>query len=252
MKSNALVQNSVFRTRLIVNCGLLIALSIVLKIVFEVYIPIGGLPTLRVNLTSIPIMISGILFGPLAGFSVGVISDLLCFAIKPGGPFFPGFTLASGLTGMIPGLIRILLRKKPDLHIEWFNLIATASAILILTALGSFSWSNNTITFNGQAIHPAALILLIILASAFVLYPFICKKYIKNRYIDEKLLFSVTLTQIICSIILNTVFLIMLYGQAASVLVPARIITNCFLIPLYTIAIGGILRLLPKSLKRYC
>ena len=87
MKSNALSRGTT-RTKLVVNCGLLIAISIVLKILFEMYIPLGGFPSLRINLTSLPIMLSGILLGPLAGFIVGFISDLLCFFIKPGGPFF--------------------------------------------------------------------------------------------------------------------------------------------------------------------
>ena len=58
MKSNALSRGTT-RTKLVVNCGLLIAISIVLKILFEMYIPLGGFPSLRINLTSLPIMLSG-------------------------------------------------------------------------------------------------------------------------------------------------------------------------------------------------
>ena len=44
MKSNAFGASTT-RTRIVVNCGLFIALSVVLKILFELYIPLGGLFT---------------------------------------------------------------------------------------------------------------------------------------------------------------------------------------------------------------
>lgn len=63
MKSNA-IGRSRSRTKVVVYAGLLIAVSVVLKLVFEIYIPLGGFPSLRINLTSIPTILSGILLGP--------------------------------------------------------------------------------------------------------------------------------------------------------------------------------------------
>lgn len=248
MKSNALSGYSISNTRRMVSCALLIALSMVLKLIFEVYIPLGGFPSLRINLTSIPIMLSGILFGPAAGFSVGAISDLLCFVIKPSGPYFPGFTLASALTGMIPGLMWRLIKKRPFAHLEWFNLVCVSVSMAICIGLGVFQFKNGVVTYSGAAIHPLLMALFIGLMLLFVLYPVILRKS-SWELVDDQLLFIVSLTQIICSVILNTIFLIMLYGQTAAVLLPARVITNIFTIPLYTICLAGVLRLLPESYK---
>ena len=146
MKSNAFI-SSTTRTRIVVNCGLLIAISIVLKILFEVYIPLGGFPSLRLNITALPIMLSGILFGPLAGFAVGFISDILCFIIKPGGPFFIGFTLANGLTGFIPGLLFMMLRKKEIKHLEWFNLVFVPVGFLFTFAFIHKFWKQVATVF---------------------------------------------------------------------------------------------------------
>ncbi|MEF9918700.1 MAG: folate family ECF transporter S component, partial [Eubacterium sp.] len=71
-----------------------------------------------------------------------------------------------------------------------------------------------------------------------------------NEYRSDYVLFIVSVTQLITSIILNTWFLTILYGQAVTVLLPARIITNIFLIPLYTIALMGLLKVLPKFVKQ--
>jgi len=250
MKSNAFISNSI-RTKVVVNCGLLIAISIVLKILLEVYIPLGGFPSLRLNITALPIMLSGILLGPIAGFAVGFISDLLCFVIKPGGPFFIGFTLASGLTGFIPGLLFMLIRKKEVKHLEWFNLIFIVLSIMILVVTRTFTLVNGAIYYGGAPLNMIYLGLFIALMIAFAVFPIIVVKKSKmdTEYRSDHILFIVSVSQLITSILLNTWFLSILYGQAVAVLLPARIISNIFLIPLYTMMLVGLLKVLPNFIK---
>ncbi len=252
MKSNAFI-SSTNRTRVVVNCGLLIAISIVLKILFEVYIPLGGFPSLRLNITALPIMLSGILLGPLAGFAVGFISDLLCFVIKPGGPFFIGFTLASGLTGLLPGLLFMFLRKRETKYLEWFNSVFIVLAIAILAFSGTFSFENGAIYYAGQSLNMIFFILFIALMIAFAIFPIIVvkKSHLDSEYRSDHILFIVSVSQLVTSILLNTWFLSILYGQAVAVLLPARIVTNIFLIPLYTIMLVGLLRILPNFIKQH-
>jgi ECF transporter S component (folate family) len=251
MKSNAFI-SSTTRTRIVVNCGLLIAISIVLKILFEVYIPLGGFPSLRLNITALPIMLSGILFGPLAGFAVGFISDILCFIIKPGGPFFIGFTLANGLTGFIPGLLFMMLRRKEIKHLEWFNLAFIVIASIILAVSGIFGFDNGTIYYAGEPLSMVFFVLFIALMIAFAVFPIIVvkKSNLDSEYRSDHILFIVSVSQLVTSILLNTWFLSILYGQAVAVLLPARLITNIFLIPLYTIMLVGLLKILPSFIKQ--
>lgn len=250
MKSNAFIGSST-RTKVVVNCGLLIAISIVLKILFEVYIPLGGFPSLRLNITALPIMLSGIILGPIAGFAVGFISDLLCFFIKPGGPFFLGFTISSGLTGLIPGLLFMVLRKKDVKHLEWFNLGFILLSAIVLYATNVFSFQGGSVLYAGEPVNTFLVILLVALMIAFIAFPIIVVKKSKldSGYRSDYILFAVSVTQLIISIVLNTCFLAILYGQAVSVLLPARIITNIFMIPLYTIMLAGLLKILPKFIK---
>ncbi len=237
MKSNALTRSTT-RTRLVVNCGLMIAISVVLKLVFEMYIPLGGFPSLRLNLTALPLMLSGILLGPVAGFIVGFISDLLCFIIKPGGPFFIGFTFASALTGFIPGLIWLLLKKYPLRHLEWFNLAFVTITAGILLYFKVFTFSDGVIYYAQQPLNPVIFGLFVLLLVGFVVFPLIVVKRtgLSPEYRSDHVLFVVSITQIIASI---------------AVLLPARVITNIFLIPLYTIAIAGLLKILPGFIRKY-
>ncbi|MBN2898309.1 MAG: folate family ECF transporter S component, partial [Clostridia bacterium] len=72
-------------TSVLVKAGLLAALSIVFTRVFSFMIPLAGLPALRIGFGTLPITISGILFGPLVGGLVGMVSDLVGFMINPMG-----------------------------------------------------------------------------------------------------------------------------------------------------------------------
>ena len=60
---------------------------------------------LRLSFGGIPIIIAGLMFGPVAGGIVGALADVIGFMINPmGGAFFPGFTLSAALTGALPPL----------------------------------------------------------------------------------------------------------------------------------------------------
>ncbi len=84
--------------------SILIALSILLSF-FK--IPITQM--IEIRFSSLPIALSGYLFGPVLGGIVGAMSDILGYIIRPTGPYFPGFTISTALAGILYGL---LLHKK--------------------------------------------------------------------------------------------------------------------------------------------
>ena len=95
--------------RVLAGAGMLSAIAIVLGF-FK--IPLTQIIELRFQ--SLPIAAAGYLFGPACGGIVGFIADVGGYLIRPTGPFFPGFTLTSILSGVIFGLI--LHGKKPTLQ----------------------------------------------------------------------------------------------------------------------------------------
>lgn len=99
-------------TRTMVKAGFLTALSIVLTRFMYVFIPLGGAQTLRISFGEVPIMMSGLLFGPIVGGLTGVAADLIGVLINSQGAFHPGFTLSSMLWGVIPGLLILLFKKS--------------------------------------------------------------------------------------------------------------------------------------------
>lgn len=249
VKSNAVLEKN--RTHILVFGGLLIAISVVLKLLFEIYIPLGGFPSLRINLNSIPIMLGGFILGPIPGFIIGVVSDILCYIIKPNGPLFLGFTLSSGLTGLIPAILWKYLKNKNLKAFKWVNLIFSIFALGFLFFSNTLSFEGMQVYYLGESLNPFILVLFFLLLVLFAGYPFFASYLLKKADAEESenLLVIITIEQIVNSVFLNTLWLTILYGQAWMVLLPARIITNIFLIPLYTIIIGTIFKILPKKYK---
>lgn len=80
-------------------------------------LPIGGIMGIRISFGDIPIILSGLLFGPLSGALAGVVSDVIgAVFLSPYG-YFPGFTLSAALTGAIPPLVLMLFKNK-DLKVS--------------------------------------------------------------------------------------------------------------------------------------
>nr|WP_307908120.1 ECF transporter S component [Mycoplasmopsis bovis] len=63
--------------------GILIAISVVIFVVFASFVPLISIPTYKISFIGLPIKISGLIFGPLVGGIVGLISDIISFSLFP-------------------------------------------------------------------------------------------------------------------------------------------------------------------------
>ena len=94
-------------TKVLVSSAILAAISIILTRFFSIMLS----ENLRVGLGTLPIMLSGFMFGPLAGAITGIVADLVGVMINPMGTYHIGFTISSMLQGLIPGIVSIFLMK---------------------------------------------------------------------------------------------------------------------------------------------
>ena len=91
---------AVKKTRDITLISLIFALMMVCKL-----IPLpSGFGDLGLSFTFLFMALIGIIYGPVYGFLIGVLSDTLGFFINSSGYFLFGYTLQAALTGMIYGL----------------------------------------------------------------------------------------------------------------------------------------------------
>lgn len=87
--------------------AMFIALGVVLN---YIRIPLSNVT--EITLTGLPIAASAYMFGPWIGFATGALIDVIGFVIAPKGVYFPGFTISTGLIGMIYGLLLYCNRWK--------------------------------------------------------------------------------------------------------------------------------------------
>ena len=99
-------------TRSLVQGSFLVAISIVMTRFLYFFVPLAGLPTIRISFGEMPLMLSGLLFGPFVGGISGLAADLIGVAINPQAAFHPGFVLSSILWGVIPGLLGNYFKLK--------------------------------------------------------------------------------------------------------------------------------------------
>lgn len=116
---------------------------------------VGLLPTIpgsAFKFIGFPLLLCGLLVGPRTGFAVGCLTDLMLFSLRPGGFFFPGYTLTQGLTAGLPGLFTWgrdplsgrapELAGPPDFHpvAAYLRLLLVFSLTKLLTSVLMVSW----------------------------------------------------------------------------------------------------------------
>ncbi len=90
---------AVSKTKDIAIIGVLFGMMIVCKL-----IPLpSGFGDLGISFTYIFFAIISLIYGPVYGFGIGILSDVIGYIIRPSGYFFIGYTLQAALSGMIYG-----------------------------------------------------------------------------------------------------------------------------------------------------
>ena len=127
--------------KVICYCALLVALSVIAN-TFTVYFNFAGSNALSFTYTVC--FLAGAFFGPFAGFLVGACGDLIGWLINPsGGAFNPLIVFTSGLLGLIPGIVFMIVKKffgkskNYDRMLPIWTLVAFVFMWLICTNLNT-------------------------------------------------------------------------------------------------------------------
>ena len=119
-----------FPTKTLVTMALMSAISIILSRFCVIYFT----DSLRLDFGKIPIMITGLLFGPFAGAIVGFGTDLVGSLFLSGRGWYPPLALTPVVMGIVAGLFRRFVLKKQ-------NYPRAATVTLTANILGSICWS---------------------------------------------------------------------------------------------------------------
>ena len=147
-----------------------------------------GLPFLKVSFTNSVVMFSSFYLGPVFGFIVGSLVDTLGALLFPTGAYNPLFTIPASLTGLMPYLCYVFIRK---IKIEdKFPFISVIIIVTLNVLLGLF------FIFNDQIYSESG-------KTTYILYPwlkwtisaiclllsiiyFICLYLLNKKYKDKR------------------------------------------------------------------
>ena len=129
--------------------SLLAAMSVVIGIFCKSFMNFGdGL--FRISFENLPIILSGIMFGPIVGAAVGIASDLISYLLSPQiYPINVIVTLGAGMIGAVSGLVsKYIVKKGGNLQI----IVSTAASHLvgsvIIKSIGLFDYYQWGILFR--------------------------------------------------------------------------------------------------------
>ena len=105
-------------TKMLVTLAMLLAIEIVLSRFLSIQTPIT-----RIGFGFIPLVMAGILFGPIPAAIVAVLADVLGALLFPTGAYYPPLTITSLLVGLTYGLFlhKISFNHK-DIY-DWLRII---------------------------------------------------------------------------------------------------------------------------------
>ena len=132
--------------RYITLSAMLVAMSVVIGIFCKSVLNFGG-GLFRITFENLPIIISGVFFGPVAGASVGFLSDIISYLLS--GQSYPLnviVTVGAVSVGLVSGLVaRFAVRERGNLQIILSGALAHVVGSMIIKPIGLF-------TFYGWAV----------------------------------------------------------------------------------------------------
>ncbi|MDR0445664.1 MAG: folate family ECF transporter S component [Oscillospiraceae bacterium] len=146
-------------TKTIVTLSLLAAMSIVLSRILAV-----NVGPYRFSIGSMPLLLAGLLFGPVGGALCGFAADFLGAFFLGNGPYSPMLAPTPILMGLLPGLLRHFVWEKPG------SVSRYILALLPSYIVGSMGYSTFILSkyIYGQPFLPLFMQRVVIYAVTFV------------------------------------------------------------------------------------
>ncbi len=114
----------------LVTLAMLMSLSFILGKFLQ--IPIGD--SIRISFENLPILLAGIIYGPVAGAVTGALADLLGCFLK-GYAIIPLITVAAGAIGLMAGLMRRMIKGNSYINILLITIVPHITGSMIIKSI---------------------------------------------------------------------------------------------------------------------
>ena len=138
MKKNGNLFKSV---RALTLAAMLVAMSVVIGIFCKTLLNFGN-GLMRITFENLPIILSGMFFGPIVGGAVGAASDLISYLLSPQ-TLPPNLivTIGAAVIGIVSGLAsRFIVKKSGTLQVAVCTLLSHIVGSMIIKSFGLFQY----------------------------------------------------------------------------------------------------------------
>ena len=129
------------KIRIMTASAMLTALSIIIGIFCKSYLNFG-MGLFRITFENLPIIMSGILYGPVIGGVVGIATDLISYMLSPQ-VYPPNLVVTFGamMSGAVSGVVaRYSVRKKGNTQIILSGTLAHVISSMIIKTAGLYQY----------------------------------------------------------------------------------------------------------------
>ena len=135
--------NGLRNVKVLTTAAMLGALSVVIGIFCKNFLNFGN-GLFRVTFENFPIILSGILFGPVVGAVTGIVSDMVSYFLSTQSfAISPIVTLGAALVGAVSGAVsNYIIKKRGAVRIIVSTLCAHVIGSLIVKTFGIYAYYN--------------------------------------------------------------------------------------------------------------
>ncbi len=173
IKSSLRSRHNYIRT--IAVAGLLVALSVTIGWLCKTYLTFGAI---RITFENVPVILSGIIYGPFVGAVVAVISDIVSCITSPNPSLNPIITLGAAAIGILSGVIsRYIIKKNMLLKVVVSVFVSHIIGSMIIKSVGLhvfFKYGFEILVWR------IPLYIAIALCESMIIYAIIRNKHITN------------------------------------------------------------------------
>ena len=155
------------KIRALTTAAMLTAMSVIIGIICKSFLNFGG-GLFRITFENLPIILTGILYGPIVGGAVGAATDLISYFLSPQ-TYPPNLivTLGATMIGVVAGVVaKFIVKKRGYAQIILSGSFAHIIGSMIIKPIGLFQFYEWAVLFRIPlylAIAPIEIVILCLL-----------------------------------------------------------------------------------------
>ena len=139
-----------FRSARALTLGaMLVAMNVIIGFFCKTFLNFGG-GLFRITFENLPVILSGILFGPIVGGAVGAAGDLVSYLLSP--QIYPPnliVTLGAASVGIVSGIVsKLIVKKRGRAQIILSGTLAHVIGSMVIKSIGLFQFYGWAVLFR--------------------------------------------------------------------------------------------------------